>query len=496
LVVVFISGSDKDADGILDQFDNCPDFPNPTQIDSDSDLQGNECDSDDDNDMVEDEIDLFDEDPYESYDFDLDGIGDNSDHDDDNDLVVDALDSFDTDPNEWADFDFDGIGSKQDTDDDNDGILDTEDPIPILSTELLTEKYINQIQNCADIKSDTSGLLCYGTFFGILVEAEDSNVDALELALSLSKIGALDDCHFVSHEIGHAAFKENPDVPSTLSGIDSSICRGGFYHGVLAAYFHNIKEIGKQFPDSFSNICDDLIGTVEYLSCLHGLGHGLMHYFISDINTVITKCNELSYFPGYQCLTGAFMQHSDNELTRAKSPEDVISKICVKDDLANHDYILCNMQLGTAIAFHTDHDYEKGEKICILLQDVDAVNYCLEGLDSEINTAKKELVDPITRIDRPIIQPFWIIDNDPRGVISIVSKTLVSEFEYENNVIEFNINQPETILIFAHKNLIDDSPNISLDGNDVVWQAIPTRNPDYLAIMIEVDEIGLIKISI
>ena len=459
LVVVFSSGSDIDADGIMDKLDNCPDIPNSTQIDSDSDLQGNECDVDDDNDMV-----------------------------------IDNLDFFDTDPNEWADFDFDGIGTKQDPDDDNDGILDEEDDLPILPTELLTEKYLNEIQNCADTKSDTSRLLCYGTFFGILVEVEESNADALELALSLSKVGALDDCHFVSHEIGHAAFKENPDVTSTLSGIDSSICRGGFYHGVLSAYFHNIKESGKQFPDSYSNICDGLIGTVDYLSCLHGLGHGLMHYFVSDVNAVVTKCNELSYFPGYQCLTGAFMQHADNELTRTKNPEDVISKVCVDNDLANHDYILCNMQLGTAIAFHTNHDYAKGEKICVLLQDKDSINYCLEGLDSEINTAKKELVDPITRIDRPIIQPFWIKD-DSQWVITIVSKTSVSEFEYKNKVIEFNISQPETILIFAHKNLIDDSPHISLGGNDVVWQSIPTRNHDYSAIMIDADEVGLIKIS-
>lgn len=458
LLVVFHTGSDIDADGIVDQLDNCPDIPNPSQLDSDSDLQGNECDVDDDNDMVEDTIDFF-----------------------------------DADPNEWADFDFDGIGTKQDTDDDNDGILDEKDAHPILSSELLTEKYINEIQNCADLKSDTSSLLCYGTFFGTLVEAEENNADALNLALSLSKIGALDDCHFVSHNIGHAAFEENPDVSSALSGIDSSICRGGFYHGVIAAYFHNIKESGKQFPDSFSNICDGLIGTVDYLSCLHGLGHGLTHYFMSDVNSIVEKCNELSYFPGYQCLTGAFMQHADNELTRTNA-EDVISKICVKDELANHDYILCTMQLGTAIAFHTDHDYEKGEKLCVLLQDADSVNYCLEGLDSEINSAKKELVDPITRIDRPIIQPFWISD-DPKWVITLVSKTPVSEFEYKNNVVEFNVNQPEPILVFAHKDLIDDSSHVSLNGNDVLWQVIPTRNHDYTSIVLEIDKTGLVKIS-
>ena len=485
--------ADADSDGIPDLSDNCPTVPNPTQKNSDTDTLGNECDPDDDNDLVSDNEDAFDENPYETSDFDRDGAGDNSDPDDDNDKVVDAVDVFDTDSSEWADFDFDGVGSNKDPDDDNDGIIDTEDPSPIPSTEKLTKQYLDQIQNCADTQSDTSRLLCYGTFFGILVESEDNNADALELALSLSKVGALDDCHFVSHEIGHAAYEENPNVSSILNGIDSSVCRGGFYHGVLAAYFHNIQEDGQQFPKSFSNVCDGLIGTVDYLSCLHGLGHGLMHYFVSDINTAITKCNELSYFPGYQCLTGVFMQHADNELTRAKSYESVISKICVKENMVNHDYILCNMQLGTAIAFHTDHDYAKGEKICVLLEDVDAINQCLEGLDSEINTANKELVDPITRIDRPIIQPFWIND-DPKWVISIVAKTLVSEFDYNNNVIEFKIEQPENILIFSHKNLIDESVTISLNDNDVVWQNLPLRNHDYSAVMIEANDAGIIKI--
>ncbi len=460
LMVVFSSGSDIDADGIKDEFDNCPYIANPSQRDADSDLYGDECDLDDDNDLVSDKIDFFDEDPTEAF-----------------------------------DFDFDGIGSKQDNDDDNDGILDSDDSTPILITEQLTKKYLQQIQNCADVESDTSRLLCYGTFFGILVEAEDSNADALELALTLSKVGALDDCHFVSHELGHAAFTKNPDVVSVLGGIDSSICRGGFYHGVLAAYFHDMKVNGEKFSNSFSNVCDDLIGTVDYLSCLHGLGHGLMHYFVSDVNSVIEKCNELSYFPGYQCLTGAFMSYADNELTKANNQKDVVSKICSKKDLFAHDYILCNMQLGTAIAFHTNHDYVKGEKICILLQDVDAINYCLEGLDSEINTANKELSDPITRIDRPIIQPFWIKD-DTKWAVSIVSKTLVSEFEYKNRIIGFKINEPETILIFAHKDLIDEYAFISLnDNNDITWKNIPLRNHDYRAILIEVNESGIIKIS-
>jgi hypothetical protein len=38
------SGPDRDDDGVLNEQDNCPDDPNPDQVDSDEDGKGNECD--------------------------------------------------------------------------------------------------------------------------------------------------------------------------------------------------------------------------------------------------------------------------------------------------------------------------------------------------------------------------------------------------------------------------------------------------------------------
>jgi len=59
-------------------------------LDTDSDGQSNDIDTDDDNDGVEDQQDAFPLDLYESMDTDGDGIGNNADLDDDNDGYLDA----------------------------------------------------------------------------------------------------------------------------------------------------------------------------------------------------------------------------------------------------------------------------------------------------------------------------------------------------------------------------------------------------------------------
>jgi hypothetical protein len=90
--------TDTDGDSVADCIDNCLLVYNPDQSDQDGDGQGNACDSDDDNDGVNDENDAFPLDPNESVDTDGDGVGNNADTDDDNDGVEDANDGCPLDP--------------------------------------------------------------------------------------------------------------------------------------------------------------------------------------------------------------------------------------------------------------------------------------------------------------------------------------------------------------------------------------------------------------
>jgi len=422
--------ADADLDEIPDSSDNCPDISNPLQDD-----------------------------------YDKDGLGDICDPDDDNDKVVDAVDVFDNDPNEWADFDFDGVGSNQDTDDDNDGILDEKDPMPIPISEKLTQQYMTEIEICI-LEDGTNRLLCYGDFFDSLVEQEVNNENPLKLASALQQIGALDDCHFISHRIGHASFDETLNLNLKNFDVYGLLCRGGYFHGAMGAFFHNLKDNNEPVPDNYKIICDDLIGTIYYSVCVHGLGHGLINYYPTNLESALDYCYQMSYFQDNLCTSGAMMQYTDNQLTEFGATKENISNMCSESELSKFEFETCSKNIGVSLAFHNNHEADISLKFCLLIDNEKGREFCVEGLSKEILKFKGHKQGLFIEKEFPKLQPQWIKQEGKKWIVDFYSSATISDFDYieETKEMQFSVDAPKIIKIYTSSELLPEKLVVTING--------------------------------
>ena len=147
------------------------------QLDTDLDGIGNNADSDDDGDEIEDSSDAFPLDATESADTDGDGVGNNTDTDDDGDGVLDSADSFPLNASESLDTDGDGIGNNADPDDDGDGVEDTSDELPLDATEII-DTDSDGIGNNADEDDDGDGVADISDAFPLIDLAGLTDTDS------------------------------------------------------------------------------------------------------------------------------------------------------------------------------------------------------------------------------------------------------------------------------------------------------------------------------
>ena len=155
---------DSDGDGVFVWADNCPDVSNKDQADNDGKEGGDACDTDDDNDGIDDSADDFPLDPNEDTDTDGNGIGNNADDDDDGDGWTDYEEELClSDPlnqnSSPSDIDSDWVCDEQDND--ADGDLWGNDKEVACSSDPMDAESIPSDQDsdwvCDDLDADSNG---------------------------------------------------------------------------------------------------------------------------------------------------------------------------------------------------------------------------------------------------------------------------------------------------------------------------------------------------
>jgi len=240
-----------------------------------------------------------------------------------------------------------------------------------------------------------------------------------------------------------------------------------------------------------------LIGSSNYQDCIHGLGHGFVHYFGDDLDSSLASCHNLSFYQNILCVKGVMMQYTDNTLTRDGMSADVISNICNAGKLERNDYTECNMSTGTTFAFFTNHDFAKGEKLCDLIDDADAKNYCVEGLRLEIQDSKRYESASLTEDVREKFQP-QIVEGTSE-IIDIRSPAIISDFKYLPNVgvISFSIDAPQYVILYIPSDFVSQNMLVTVNGkipNDLESQDY-LLGQDMLMIRLIPSDAGTVLIS-
>jgi hypothetical protein len=126
-------------------------------------------------------------------------------------------------------------------------------------------------------------------------------------------IDAKRDGHVYAHGIGIAAGKRGGDIAKTFSMCDESN-QSGCYHGVIQAYFDNVKTIG---PTEVNSLCDPFRGPQAdrwlRFQCVHGMGHGLTMIYGHNLPKALSGCDLLTDdWDRHSCYGGAFMENIVN----------------------------------------------------------------------------------------------------------------------------------------------------------------------------------------
>ena len=108
--------------------------------------------------------------------------------------------------------------------------------------------------------------------------------------------------HDLAHLVGRLAYEQLGDKGF---GICDANFGFGCYHGLMATL---IKQQGSAGIESARRACNSLAPRGQALSCLHGIGHGIMDWK-GELNAAVSTCQGFPPEDRLSCFDGVFMEY-------------------------------------------------------------------------------------------------------------------------------------------------------------------------------------------
>lgn len=117
------------------------------------------------------------------------------------------------------------------------------------------------------------------------------------------------DAHELAHAVGNLAYQE-----SGFEGIEicDPVMAYGCYHGVIEQF---LLENGPESIPEAEETCSELYlpQDARYISCIHGMGHGLVSWTGLEVEPALLFCDTIKSEARSNCYDGVFMEYNANK---------------------------------------------------------------------------------------------------------------------------------------------------------------------------------------
>jgi hypothetical protein len=234
---------------------------------------------------------------------------------------------------------------------------------------------------------------CYQRRYHAMVARRGARAAISELHERSTRVGYLRAaCHQLMHGIGRDAGRRS-GVDAFAQGDDS--CSSGFFHGIVESVMTRMgAREARRHPERVCapfrrNGSQDL----ALYNCVHGMGHGFMVVFGTDIFPSLEGCDRLT--AGWErrhCVSGVFMENltamsNPERPSRQLRPEQPLYPCTAVAPRFKHE---CYIKQTAYALYVRDHDFGAVFRLCARTPDVDFRDDCYQGVggDGAIRASK------------------------------------------------------------------------------------------------------------